>query len=476
MSNNFFRRQFLKIGSFFAVGVALPTRAISQPSSATINIFYTFAQRPTSGGVYLFLRTGNYHIWDGSKWTVSGSVANVLDYGAVGDGITDDTAAITTLISNILERPQTQWTPIYFPSGKYIVSTSLRPVTEKNGGHGVDIIGQSQESTIIEADINKPLFNVAGLGGVDFDYRQPGAIKNITIINKSNGKLASALSAGYTGRLALDTVTIHCNQLGITGREIISATFDKVSIYPENKSLNAGRFRKGFKCFARNSNWRNCVIVGADICFEIEGDSNSFYGVDCEYSKVIFKVGGISSLNIIGCHFETSDILLTNANTIPFSNGDNTSWIDNNSSGSGALGSVNLIGCVCFFNRIVSNVIVLKSSPSFVFTLNITGCTFTGKNSLACGSFKSNQEIPLPAGTRVSILNTNNLRCSKPPSDRYSNFSNIGSSNHNEFDDIIVKQLYLGADHKPSDVISSTKPSKKIPIVIDGITYHLFAE
>jgi Pectate lyase superfamily protein len=477
MKSNFFRRNFLKACGFFVAGVSVPVTATSQSkSSATINIFYTFTQRPASGGTHLFSRTGNYHIWDGNKWNISGSVANVLDYGAVGDGITDDTVAITTLISNILAKPQIQWIPIYFPAGKYIMSDSLRPVSQKSGGYGVDIIGQGRECTIIEADINKPVINVAGAGGTSFDYRQPGSIKNITIVNKSTQGASSVIDAGYTGRLALESVNIICNRVGIIGREVISAVFDKVNISPERKSLNAGRLKKGFECFARNSNWRSCVVVAADICFDIGGDSNSFYGVDCEYSKVIFKLGAVSSLNIIGGHFETSDLLLTNANTIPFSNADNVSWINNNSAGSGSSGCINLIGCVCFFGRTSTNAIVIKDSASFVFTLNITGCTFTGANSLLCSSFTPNQLLALPAGTRISIINTLSLRCAKPPSDTYSNFSNMGSSSQDEFDDINIQQLSLGSSHKPTAILSSTKPTKRIPIIIDGITYQLLAE
>jgi Pectate lyase superfamily protein len=478
MANKFFRRRFLQVSSFFAAGaVSASTNAsVNQPIKGAVNIFYSFSQRPKAGGVYLFARTGNYHIWDGKRWIVSGSVANVLDYGAVGDGVTDDTVAITNLIAAILARPQIQWLPIYFPSGKYIVSNSLRPVTSGNGGYGLDILGQGQESTIIEANIDKPVINLAGAGGPNFDYRQPGSIKNITIVNRSAGNSASVINASYTGRLVLDSVTIRCNHVGIKGGEVISASFDKVSIYPEDNSLNAGRFKKGFECFARNSNWRSCVIAGADICFDMAGDSNSFYGVDCEYSKVIFKLGAFSSLNIIGCHFETSDILLTNASVIPFSKSDNIPWVDNNTSGGGSLGSLNLIGCVCFFTRKSTNVMVLKSSATFVFTLNITGCTFTGENSLLCGSFTPNKLVSIPAGTRISITNTPNLRCAKPPSDNYSNFSKIGSSSQDEFDDVNVKQLSLGASHKPVSIPSSTLPTKRIPIIIDGTTYYLLAE
>lgn len=52
--------------------------------------------------------------------TVLGSQhANVLSFGATGDGVTDDTAAIQAAIT------ATQGIPLYFPSGRYLVSESL---------------------------------------------------------------------------------------------------------------------------------------------------------------------------------------------------------------------------------------------------------------------------------------------------------------------------------------------------------------
>lgn len=48
---------------------------------------------------------------------IDGACANVLDYGAVGDGVTDDTAAIQAAINAA--------SGIYFPNGTYLVSSAL---------------------------------------------------------------------------------------------------------------------------------------------------------------------------------------------------------------------------------------------------------------------------------------------------------------------------------------------------------------
>lgn len=56
---------------------------------------------------------------------------NVKDYGAVGDGVTDDTAAINAAItdggkcSHICDRSIVTPTVVYLPEGKYLVSSPV---------------------------------------------------------------------------------------------------------------------------------------------------------------------------------------------------------------------------------------------------------------------------------------------------------------------------------------------------------------
>ena len=58
----------------------------------------------------------------GDYTPVNFQIANVRDYGAVGNGIEDDTAAITNAANSGL--------PVYFPVGMYNISRPITPSTE----------------------------------------------------------------------------------------------------------------------------------------------------------------------------------------------------------------------------------------------------------------------------------------------------------------------------------------------------------
>lgn len=88
---------------------------------------------------------------------VLGDVINVKDYGAVGDGSTDDTSAVGDAFGAV---PTTGGT-IYFPAGTYKLSTSLsvadRPIAIVGEGIGVSILQWTAAATTEGISISQDL-------------------------------------------------------------------------------------------------------------------------------------------------------------------------------------------------------------------------------------------------------------------------------------------------------------------------------
>jgi polygalacturonase len=72
---------------------------------------------------------------------IEGASLNVLDFGAVGDGVTDDSVAIQAAINAI----PAIGGEVYFPGGTYLVNTKI--VLKSR----LSLIGESRNNTLIKA-------------------------------------------------------------------------------------------------------------------------------------------------------------------------------------------------------------------------------------------------------------------------------------------------------------------------------------
>lgn len=98
---------------------------------------------------------------------ISGAVANVLDFGAVGDGVTDDTAAIQAAIDSV-----NQLGTVFFPAGTYKITDTL-DIIYTNVWHAVNLLGVGNGSKIDwRGGDNKSMLHTRGVSGSGW-YAKP---------------------------------------------------------------------------------------------------------------------------------------------------------------------------------------------------------------------------------------------------------------------------------------------------------------
>ena len=82
------------------------------------------------------------------------------DYGAKGDGVTDDTAAIQRALDDMKTVQQNNWCVLYFPAGAYRITDTLKTKrTVHNDYLGSNLIGEDPATTVLRWDgpADKPM-------------------------------------------------------------------------------------------------------------------------------------------------------------------------------------------------------------------------------------------------------------------------------------------------------------------------------
>jgi len=225
---------------------------------------------------------------------IKGAVVNVLDYGATGNGTTDDTAAIQAAIN-----AASSGGSVYFPSGEYYCASQLTV-----GGLNFTMYGEAASN-----QSNLENFSSAIVFG---DTSSAGIIFN---------------NASYTlKRITLRDMGFHGNTQAATLRFEDVSQINMTNVFVDNKSASASNAINFTKCFLiymencfieKSDNERSADTYGARINLDNPQLAGiySFYNTTFRNFAVGIKVDGqysdserYQSFNFIGSQVKSNTI------------------------------------------------------------------------------------------------------------------------------------------------------------------------
>jgi len=186
---------------------------------------------------------------------ITGAVANILDYGAVGDGVANDTVAIQAAITAIAAK--TTKGAVYIPSGNYKITAVLTVP------YGVSIFGDGATASNLQCE------NCDGLQFTSFGYQ-------IGSMFYEDFGLTANSGTNRVGVLALDDASTQ-----------------------DGLYLNRLRFYGWNQCIVLSSDW-NCTIsdcVGQNINQAVnlaQGDGQAL-GIRIINNRFTYSSGGLGT-------------------------------------------------------------------------------------------------------------------------------------------------------------------------------------
>lgn len=130
---------------------------------------------------------------------IEGAVANVLDFGAVGDGVTNDTAAIQAAVDYLTYGGGT----VFLPDGTYLVDTIVFPYdngpSNTEASTTINLIGSGMTSAILL--MNSPTSPVIAMSRAVANFRMTGATFSDFAV-----KAHPTGSVGNSNHIAIDAI------------------------------------------------------------------------------------------------------------------------------------------------------------------------------------------------------------------------------------------------------------------------------
>jgi parallel beta-helix repeat protein len=317
----------------------------------------------------------------------TGAAANVLDFGAIGDGVADDTAAIQAALDASKY--------VYIPIGSYLISTQLVP-------QGSSIVeGAGRESHILLTDGDMNGFYVA-TDGVTIKHLKISCNTLTGTLGGVNGKAAIYLQSA--------------SQCTISDNFIFNIYNSGIRLYLcTSNTIENNKFGDWFTTSTANNDAANIKLIGSNSYNNIQG--NKMLGANCPigifitdyYLAASFVIGNIVTNNNVAnktaygiAHYVTTGV----ANP----DGYDTRAIISNNNIDNISGAINS-------GQSGAGIYLLGADGALVSGNTIKNCCqdTTVWGGLAQGCIKaSTQSHNSTGGAEISITN-NNIHTSRGP-------------------------------------------------------------
>lgn len=345
-------------------------------------------------------------------------VINVKDFGAKGDGTTDDTSAFQAARTEL----GTDFGQLYGPQGVYVVSDSIAPFDSHQGFHGVGYRGtaiklaNATNKTIFstaddgvqrygvkfsdfaidgngrnQSVTNKPLINIAGCNEVEFsNMYSVGARGDVIAIGQATGGIYCTVPRFYNnifrGDYAGDPLYSFGNAINLqSGSSDVIAIGNDIGYFPNGSGLALSGHNGG--ALAQNNVWQ-CKFG----YLLYQSNRTRMVGNLADYSKYFgFAIQESSDTQFIGCQARESSVDVSNLY--------DGFWFEG-SSGNPILNTV-LVGCRSMGTR-HRNGVRLNSYVQGIqliagdYTQNLSGDVYTSGTGVS-GVTRIDDSTPLSA-------------------------------------------------------------------------------
>lgn len=330
-------------------------------------------------------------------------LVSVRDFGATGDGTTDDTTAIQAAIYYA----QTNGGCVYLPAGIYIISSSLN--VQINSGSTLPLLrpsikGDGAGATTILQTANASGIVVTGYTSNPADYMD---LEDFTLQSNAVGGYGNGISFSDSAFVNIDNVEVLGWENGVYGIDALSMTFTRLV---SRFNINGFRFESSgsgtgytsepnaitmLGCtIGNNTNYGGWVIGAGTFTFvggSIESNGESTTTLSTKWGLRITNSGGnfdqqsAVGINLQGVYFEGNG-------------GQANLWIEQTVSRPGMSGAV--VGCsfVVLGNSYPAASVYLSATNSaYAFPIAFTGCGWSGLN------------VYTPSASRPTINNVSSV-------------------------------------------------------------------